>query len=140
MNTNWKTGLSALAVCLLLWGCQTLTATFDQTALDLATALKADAIALTSEATEPYASHETDVATLNNQVDQAYEYAKSRPKNDLTVKQYELLRDPDKNLLGGFLKRWQTEGQLSEAFVTEATNLIAEACDKIIGLEESLKR
>jgi DNA transposition AAA+ family ATPase len=45
------------------------------------------------------------------------------------------MKDPDKNLLGGFLKRWKEKDKLSAVFVDEAKRLISTGFDQIIGLE-----
>jgi hypothetical protein len=48
------------------------------------------------------------------------------------------MRDPDRNLLGGFLKRWKDKGTLSGVFVTEAKKNVSLGFDQIIGLESGL--
>jgi hypothetical protein len=49
---------------------------------------------------------------------------------------WELLGDPNGNLLGGFLKKWETENKgQSPAFLEGMGKNIAEAFDKIIELE-----
>jgi len=52
------------------------------------------------------------------------------------VKQWELLYNPEGNLLGGFLKKWETENQgQSPAFLDGVKKLVAAAFDEIIKLE-----
>ena len=110
-------------------------APFSELAYEQATALKVDALALTSRANEPFARHREAVADLTLRVEKAYEFARGRPRNDISTRQWEILRDPERNLLGGFLKRWEQASTLSPAFVVEARRLIADAFDTIIGLE-----
>ena len=76
-----------------------------------------------------------EVAALVTKIDIAYEYAKGRPKNEISARQWEILKAPNHHLLGGFLQRWKHESQLSGPFVTEAKGLVADAFDTIIGLE-----
>jgi hypothetical protein len=68
-------------------------------------------------------------------VDKAYEYAKGRPRNEISTEQWAKMKDPNSNLLGGFLKRWEERGQLNPVFVKEAEAQIAKAFDQIIELE-----
>ena len=88
-----------------------------------------------SFATLPYPDFEEEVAFLNTELDKAYEYAKGRPNNETSTKQWKILINPDANLLGGFLKRWEAEDTLSSMFVTEMQGLVGDAFDTIIGLE-----
>jgi hypothetical protein len=88
-----------------------------------------------SFATMSYSEYEEDVTYLRTELQKAYEFAKGRPNNEISTKQWEILVDENRNLLGGFLKRWQDEETLSEMFVTEAQQIVSDAFDTIIGLE-----
>ncbi len=87
------------------------------------------------KATEPYAEHEQEAQALQLEVEKAYEFARGRPNNEISTKQWEILMDPGRNLLGGFLKRWKEESTLSAAFIVRAKDLVGDAFDTIIGLE-----
>ncbi len=100
-----------------------------------ATSLKVEALALMNKATDQSASHENEIKELETKIEKAYEYAKGRPKNELSAKQWQILKDPNKNLLGGFIKRWRKESTLSTHFIKEAKGLVADAFDTISGLE-----
>jgi hypothetical protein len=110
-------------------------APFSELAYEQATALKVDALALTSHANEPFARHREAVADLTLRVEKAYEFARGRPRNEISTQQWEILRDPERNLLGGLLRRWESASTLSPVFIEEARRLIADAFDTIIGLE-----
>jgi len=69
------------------------------------------------------------------EVEKAYEYAKGRPKNEISAQQWEKLKDPDKNLLGGFIKRWMEKETLKKTFIQGAKGIVSDAFDTIIGLE-----
>jgi hypothetical protein len=99
------------------------------------TSLKVEASTLMDKAVEPFSKHEAKVAQLMSKVEKAYEYAKGLPKNSISTKQWEILKSSEKNLLGGFMKRWKEENQLSAVFIKEAKGLVADAFDAIIGLE-----
>lgn len=108
---------------------------FDETAYQKATALKVESLALMESATEPYDEHAVSVRTLEARLDKALEYAENRPDNQISAQQWEILIDEDGNLLGGFLKRWEDDSSLNDAFVKEKKNQVREAFDTIIDLE-----
>jgi hypothetical protein len=56
----------------------------------------------------------------------AYEYAKRWLKNMISAKQWQIMIDLDRNMTGGFLKRWQEQIALTQPFVNEARGLISE--------------
>lgn len=126
--------LVPLLVCLFMTGCGTI-ATFDRVAYEKATSAKAAALTVMDKATDSYASKEAVVTPLVLEVDQAYEYDRGRRLNSLTVQQWEILRNPNGNLFGGFLRRWREKGSLRPAFVAEKKKDIGEAFDQIIQLE-----
>jgi hypothetical protein len=72
---------------------------FSHFAYQQATSLKAEALALMDKAAEPYANHEKEINELETELEFAYEYAKGRPKNELSTKQWQILKDPNRNLL-----------------------------------------
>ena len=87
------------------------------------------------KATEPFANHQKDVDALMMKVDKAYEYAKGRPNNSDSTKQWAIIKDPSRNSLGGFLKRWEEKSTLSKTFITEAKGLVSDGFNTVIGLE-----
>jgi hypothetical protein len=108
---------------------------FSLTAYEQATSLKVDALALVSRAGEPFRDHREEVAALVERIEKAYEFARGRPNNEITTRQWEILKDPERRSLGGFLKRWERESTLSEPFIREAKGLVADGFDTIIELE-----
>jgi len=123
-------------VPLFINSCETTSiALYDETAYSQIVSLKVDSLSLIEKSTEDYFLHEEEVAQLQKELQFAYEYARGRPKNEITEEQIHLLIDPEGYLLGGFLKRWKNEGILGETFVENAKMLIADAFDQIIGLE-----
>jgi hypothetical protein len=128
-------GILSLAVLTIWSACTTLIARFDPVAYERTISLKVETLALIAQAEEPFDQHAGTVAALQKELEKAYEAAKGRPKNEYTTRQWEILKDPNGNLVGGFLRHWQTSGSLSPVMVTESQKLIAEAFDQIIGLE-----
>lgn len=117
-------------------GCARLAlAPFSETAYHYAITLKVEALALLAQADTPYDTHATEVAALMQRVEEAYEYARGRPNNTESTRQWEILKDPNRNLLGGFVQRWQQQGTLSPTFIAEFQGVIADAFDTISGLE-----
>ena len=126
--------LSWLAM-LSLWACSSYIAPYSHFAYQQGISLKVEALALMEKANEPWADHQQEVQELMLKIEKAFEYAKGRPNNELSTKQWQILKDPEQNLLGGFLKRWSTQSTLSEVFIQEAGGLISNAFDTITGLE-----
>ena len=96
---------------LLLTACSSVSV-FSPEAYKQAVDLKIESLNLMSAATEPYSDYEEEVAYLKTELEKAYEFAKGRPNNEISTKQWEILIDENRNLLGGFLKRWQDEDTL----------------------------
>lgn len=122
-------------LCLFaLASCSTIS-TYDQAAYEHATSAKVDTLALMDKATESYSAHEKEIIAVQTELDKAYEYDVGRPLNKITVMQWAILRDPERNLVGGFLKMWKSKGSVGATFITEKKKQIGEAFDQIIGLE-----
>jgi len=119
---------------ILLTACSSISV-YSPEAYKQAVDLKIESLNLMSSATMPFSDYEEDVAFMKTELSKAYEFAKGRPNNEISTKQWENLIDENRNLLGGFLKRWENDETLSEMFVTEAQKLVSDAFDTIIGLE-----
>jgi len=126
--------LSALPLSLTIWSCASISV-FSPEAYKQAVELKVESLELMSFATMPYTDYEEEVINLNTELDKAFEFSKGRPDNEISTEQWRILIDEEGNLLGGFLKRWEAEGSLSEMFVSEMQILVSDAFDTIIGLE-----
>ncbi|NWG29716.1 MAG: hypothetical protein HXY48_14460 [Ignavibacteriaceae bacterium] len=123
-----------LTISLIIWSCSSISV-FSPEAYKQAVNLKVESLELMSFATEPYSDFSEDIVYLQTELKKAYEFSRGRPDNEISTKQWEILIDEEGNLLGGFLKRWETEGTLSEMFVNEMQMLVSDAFDTIIGLE-----
>jgi len=131
--------LIALAACFVLAACS-LIAPYDRAAYEHATNAKVDTLALMSKAIRSYDEHEKEVEALITQLDKAYEYDRGRQLNKLTVAQWDILRDPNRDLVGGFLKMWKAKSSLSATFIAEKKKQIGDAFDQIIQLESGKPR
>ena len=127
---------------LFLVGCALMTH-YDPTSYKTATDLKAESLFLMDKATEaPDAAQLAKIEDLRVKLAKAYEYEKGKEgPNQITVKQWGLLNDPNKDLLGGFLKKWEEKKGsakgFSKGFVDEKKDQIGEAFDQIIELESA---
>ncbi len=137
MNTNLnniRNSIFSLIISLSLIACSSISE-FSADAYKQAVELKVISIDLMWYATESYSNYEAEVEMLKLELKKAYEFAKGRPDNEISTRQWEILIDEERNLLGGFLKRWKEEETLSAMFVNEAQLLVGDAFDAIIGLE-----
>lgn len=122
------------SVWLLQSSCVT-TAPYDQFVYKESTSLKVDALKLMDKAEKPFTTQEKEIEKLTDQLDKLYEYEVHRKKNQLRIQMWDLLRNPEKNLLGGFLSRWKKEGQLGTTFISEAKIIVGRAFDQLAELE-----
>jgi hypothetical protein len=134
IKTKSYNAILTLTLCLIAWSCSSISV-FSPEAYRQAVDLKVESLNLMSFATLPYADYEEEVIYLNTELDKAFEFSKGRPDNEISTEQWKILIDKEGNLLGGFLKRWEAEGRLSEMFVTEMQILVSDAFDTVIGLE-----
>ena len=79
------------------------------------------------------------VDKLMEKVKGAFEYAASIPRNKNSKKQWQIMWEDGRFLLGGFMKRWKEKGTLGGTFVTEVKLQISKAFDMIIDLENGKK-
>ena len=136
-TTNTRAIMHKLTLLLLLFsfvGCSSIS-TFDQHAYIQTTSLKVDALNLMTQATDSFSIHAKNVAEVKTNLQKIYEYERNRPKNEVTVKMWDLLLNSDGHLLGGFLKRWEDKSVLGATFVNEEKKIISDAFDQIAGLE-----
>jgi hypothetical protein len=134
IKTKNSSAVIILSLSFIIWSCTTI-AVFSPEAYKQAVDLKVESLELMSFATMPYADFEDEADYLKTELSKAYEFSKGRPNNEISTKQWEILINPDGNLLGGFLKRWEEEETLSQMFVDEMRTLVSDAFDTIIGLE-----
>jgi len=134
IKTKTQPAVLVLSLIILFWSCSTISV-FSPEAYKQAVDLKVESLEVISFATMPYSDYKEEVEDLKTELNKAYEFSKGRPKNETSTKQWEILINPDGNLLGGFLKKWKEEENLSQMFVTEMQILVGDAFDTIIGLE-----
>jgi len=131
-----KRSLVAAFIIVLLGysGCVTISP-FDQYAYAQTTSIKVDALNLMDLANDDFSKHQASVMEFQTKLRKVYEYEKNRPKNEISVKLWDILIDTNGYLLGGFLSRWKKENKLNVAFITNEKDLVGKAFDQISGLE-----
>jgi hypothetical protein len=132
-------GLFSLLIGGFLTSCSTISG-YDQTAYEHVTDIKVDTLVVMGKATDSYASHQREIGELQIALDKAYEYDRNRPLNEITVKMWDKLLDPQGALLGGFLLEWKEDGRLLPKYVRHKKEQIGEAFDTIIQLESGKLR
>jgi hypothetical protein len=126
--------LISLLFISFLYACIT-TAPFSETSYEQATSLKVESLQLMDKATGSYTIHEKEVDDLMTKVEKAYEYAKGRPNNEISTQQWAIMKDPDRNLLGGFIRFWKEKVTLSAVFIKDQKKNVADGFDYIIKME-----
>lgn len=110
-------------LALLCVACTPLIGPHSPTAYENATSLKAETLVLLSKANLPYEQHQDEVAEVMLKAEKAYEFVNGVPNNQLSAKQWQILKDPEGDLLGKFFKRWRERGVLSKVLIDEYKNL-----------------
>lgn len=135
-----RSGILALWLAILvLGGCAPLIAEYSLEAYKNATSLKAETIALIDKSGSRYSSHSKEVELLTTRINAAYEFAAGLANNAVSAQQWNLLRDPNGNLYGGFVATWRKQGRTSAAYRSAKKRQIGNAFDYIICLESNKK-
>ncbi len=138
-NKHKRMPLFVFALFICLAACAPLIGPYSPTAYKNATGLKAVTLALMDKATEPYPKYEQKVESLMVEIDKAYEYVHGIPSDNLSAGQWEILKNPEGDLLGKFFSRWKSKGTLNRVYIDEFRGIISDAFDEIICLEANKK-
>jgi hypothetical protein len=130
--------LKVCCVVLFMAGCAPLISEYSLDAYKNATSLKAETLALIDKAGEKYASHKDEAEALTTKINAAYEFAAGLSDNSQSAQQWQLLRNPDGGLYGGFIRIWKA-GPLPPVFRDDKKIQIGRAFDEIICLEINKK-
>jgi hypothetical protein len=131
-------------LCVLLIGifnsCSLLRPKFDPDGLKNAETLKAEAELLMDRAVDFYSNYREEVEQLMKEVEVAYEYSLTRKFNDRVIAKWNLLRDPTRDRLAGFMEVWKTEDKLDKEMIAEAKKWVTLEFDTLIELENAKKK
>jgi hypothetical protein len=116
-------------------GCQPLISLYDQYSYQETTSIKVDALKMISQATSSYKKHISEINAINVRIEKIYEYEKGKPSNSITTQQWEILKSPEHDLYGGYIKEWALKDSLKAAYVEDKRKQIEGSFDLIIKLE-----
>lgn len=71
----------------------------------MAVDIKVDALRTLERAEEPFSRNQSRIEALRVRMEKASEYARGRPRNEASARQWEIMKDPDGHMMGGFLTR-----------------------------------
>jgi hypothetical protein len=125
----------SLFLLLFILNCAPRIALYNETAYQNAVNLKVESLSLMENAIDSIGSHTIEISDLEMKINKAYQYVMWLPRNELTVKQWEILMKPDGGLLGEFLKRWKEETVLNRGYIDESKIQVDQAYNEIIKLE-----
>lgn len=118
-RTTSKYTIPAFLIYIIVCTSCTTISTFNQHAYIQAVDIKVECLNLTDKATNNYTESINEIKPLLLNIEKAYEFEKGRPKNEITVEMWDKLKDPNKDLFGGFLKLWETKGILGQTYIVE---------------------
>lgn len=137
-KTIKKTVTTLLVTFVLLTSCKSLkTAIYDQHSYEQSISLKVDALDLMSKAHQPYVDHENEINNYLKEFKKLKEYEKNKENNEFSYEMLQLIGNPEKNLLGGFFKRWKTKKTIKNFMIKESKGQIEEAFDILIKYESN---
>ena len=103
------------SMIIFLVGCTSISH-FNAIAYEKSTSIKASSLTLMDKSNRPYSKYSAEVEAVLLEARKAYEYAKARPKNEYSTKQWKIMIDPDAYMLAGFFKKWKSDKKLSSFF------------------------
>jgi hypothetical protein len=113
----------------------------DTFSMDQNEIIKNQVLSLMKKGGKNYVDVASDVMSLKNTITDQISYERDRGENNMkTVQMWETMMDPNQNLLGGFLNRWENDGKLNGVFIKEAARVVGKNFDKIISLEKKKKK
>jgi hypothetical protein len=142
MLAKMRVGLAPLLVVVgfLLAACTSLpVGEYSLQAYENATTLKAETLALVAKSGQPFSANREAVEALSVKIDAAYEFAAGTSKDSPSALQWQLMRDPNVNLFGGFVRYWQKRGTLKPTMRQQTADQMSAAFDHIICLEANKK-
>lgn len=128
-----KSSFFLLLAASVLVACAPLISIHDPQSYQAAIDLKVDFQFLVESSESQYEDKLDEVTSFRKKLAKSIEYEKGRYKNELTVKQYEILRDGTVN---GFFDLWKSQGTTSEYFRSQNVEQSNQIFDEIIKLEK----
>lgn len=115
---------------------------YDQKAYENATSLKPATLAMVAKSgkEDSFAANAAATEDLLVKLSAAYEYANGIEFNNEAAKNWRDLIGNDDSMIKGWLAGWQNNGSVSQAFLPEISEQLAEGFDTIICLEANKRQ
>jgi hypothetical protein len=131
--------IPSVFIALFLSACAPLIADYNAESYKTATTLKAETQALIDKSGDSFANRRAEIDATTTRINAAYEYAAGLPSNQLSAQQWDILRDPNGDFYGGYIRMWRQNGSVGPVFRSEKRQQIGRAFDYIICLEANKK-
>ena len=118
-----------------LYACSTMSP-FSERAYNYVVTTKVDALALMGKAITPYTENQEAIETFTNALEKAKAYDATRSLNSETNQMWAIITDPEKHLLGGFLKEWKQKETMSATLIKFKQKQVEKAFDELARLEQ----
>ena len=132
--------VSLLIFSLMITGCFWVKAKLDPMGQELALTIQKQTPGLMDKAANSFYQYRNDVYKLMTLVEEAYENARTLRKNDSITGMWNVLRSPNGNRLGKFMKMWEWEGKLDQDTIKTYKEWVMKDIDAIVKLEEEKKK
>lgn len=112
------------------------TSGFDQNTYESAQSLKKTSLVLIQSSVDDASNHREAISALKVALSAQLAYEQGKGKaNMISAKQWEILASPDRDLLGGLLKRWEDGKKSTPPYLIEKSQQISDAFDQVLKLE-----
>lgn len=129
--------IPVLFLLLFVFGnCSLFKPKIDPVGKEYAVSIQTDALLLVAKAGESFSLHREAVYRLMTRVEQAYENARPRYKNNKVTGIWNVMRNPRANRLGRFMMDWEKEDVLDEEYIKQALEWVKKDFDLLIEIEE----
>lgn len=127
-----KNSCLILITAITLWNCAPL---YDHYTFTQTEETKEGTLRLVEKGTTPFNEHTEAVAALKTRLETMVAYEKTKKRNEITVRMWQLLSG-DEQLVGSYLKLWEQKGTLNEAFTEAAGMEMEEAFNLMLAYEK----
>lgn len=110
-------------------------APFDQQAYQNAADVKAMTLAIVDRAGDRFSSRRAEVDALQAAIDKGSSYASAQPNNEIAVRAWSMIRNPQGGSVGGYLALWQAKGTLPPLVRNDKKRQLAAHVDYLVCIE-----
>jgi hypothetical protein len=130
-----------LVLAVALVGCRTGAerSNYDAAAHERAVAAKSQALSLMASSAEAFSRHSANVDAVNAELEEGYRLAAAAPDNAAVTAEWAAMKDPGRDLYGGFVRLWQSGGTVDQATRDAAMNRVTAGFNYVLCLEAAKK-